>query len=342
MNQFDLYSVDSRSALERARDLALRMRHRAIGSEHILAGVVAVQDSRVVALFNALGVPSEALKESIERFSWSGMRAEMTEPTMRPEARQALAEAEAEAVADGSREVTPLHMLLGLTRVKQGLAAVLLETVGVTYERASAEAGRIRIMDGEGFAAEHTARYKMTPMLNLISRDLTSAALAGELDPLIGREMQITQLMQTLTRRRKNSPVLIGASGVGKSAIVEGLAQRIAEGEVPDLLREKRIVALDVALLTTGTKFRGDFEERLKAIVAEIIAARNVILSIDELHSLLGVGGGEGSIDAANLFKPLLARGDIQIIGTATHDDFQEADGTRPGARTALPAGAHT
>ncbi len=181
----------------------------------------------------------------------------------------------------------------------------------------------IRATGPGAFAATHTGRYHLTPTLNLVSRDLTSAATEGALDPLIGRESELAQTMQTLTRRRKNNPVLVGAAGVGKTAIAEGLAQRIASGAVPSALHNMRVVSLDVGLLTVGAKYRGDFEERLKRIVDELLRAQSVILFIDELQALLGGAGAEGSIDAANLFKPILARGEIQIIGAATQDDFK-------------------
>jgi len=323
MNRFEHYSVDARQALAQARDIALRLQHRAVGGEHILCGLIEAGDPLALEVFNALGVNVVRLRQALEYIMAPGMRGAAGEPALRPEAKQALADAETEAAADRAGEVTTLHLLLALTRNTQGIASGVLESFGVTYERAQAQALRISATGESAFALAHMARYRMTPTLNMVSRDLTSAAIAGELDPLIGRETQLMQTMQTLTRRRKNNPVLVGAAGVGKTAIVEGLAQRIVEGDVPEALIDKRIVALDVGLLTIGTKYRGDFEERLKAVVDELLKARNVILFIDELQSLLGVGGAEGSIDGANLFKPILARGEIQVIGAATQDDFK-------------------
>ncbi|HEX8731081.1 MAG TPA: ATP-dependent Clp protease ATP-binding subunit [Ktedonobacterales bacterium] len=324
MEGYERYSAASQRALSLAQEMALRLRHRAIGAEHILAAVIELEDASVTALLIALDVPLDALRGALEPLNWPGMRARLVEPVLRPEASQALSEAEAEARGDGAREVTPLHMLLGLARVRTGTASSILQCVGVTYERMRAQLGGAQRPGDQAFSAAHLRRYQMTPLLNQVSRDLTTAALGGELDPVIGREAQLDQVMRTLTRRRKNNPMLVGEAGVGKTAIVEALAQAIAAGEAPDALRDKRIVSLDLALLTTGTKFRGDFEERLKALVSETQAAGSVILCIEELPALLGAGGGEGSLNAANLFKPLLARGDIQIIGTATHEDFKK------------------
>jgi ATP-dependent Clp protease ATP-binding subunit ClpC len=276
-------------------------------------------------LMNSMGVHAVRLQQALEFIMGRGMRGSIAEPTLRPEAKQALADAEAEATDDDAPQVTSVHLLLGLLRNSQGIASDVLQSFGVSYERAKAQARQLRsLSESTSFAVAHAARYRLTPTLNLVSRDLTSAAIAGELDPMVGREMELTQAMQTLSRRRKNNPVLVGAAGVGKTSIAEGLAQRIASGDVPEMLRNKRIVSLDVGLLTIGTKYRGDFEERLKAVVDELLKARSVILFIDELQGLLGVGGAEGSIDAANLFKPILARGEIQVIGAATQDDFKK------------------
>ncbi|HET9109479.1 MAG TPA: ATP-dependent Clp protease ATP-binding subunit [Ktedonobacterales bacterium] len=325
MSRFDQYSLDARQSLGQAREIALRLQHRAIGGEHILCGIVEACDPIVMELMNSMGVPVTRLRQALEFIMGRGMRGTVPEPTLRPEAKQALADAEAEASSEDAAQVTSVHLLLGLLRNPQGYAADVLQSFGVTYERAKAQARQLRnLSDSVSFPIAHAARYRLTPTLNMVSRDLTSAAIAGELDPMIGRDTELTQTMQTLTRRRKNNPVLVGAAGVGKTSIAEGLAERIASGDVPETLRNKRIVSLDVGLLTIGTKYRGDFEERLKAVVDELLKARNVILFIDELQGLLGVGGAEGSIDAANLFKPILARGEIQVIGAATQDDFKK------------------
>ncbi len=318
------YSVGARQTLGQAREIAFRLQHRAIGGEHVLSGALEANDALVIALLDALNVDVVRLRQALEYIMVRGIHGVSLDPILRPEVKQALAFAEAEANADKSAEVTTIHLLLGILHDSQGVAAGVLESFGVTYERARAQAEQLRAGGEPGsFAAAHAQRYRMTPTLNMVSFDLTSAAILGELDPVIGRESELTQVMQTLTRRRKNNPVLVGAAGVGKTAIVEGLAQRIAAGEAPEALSDRRIVSLDVGMLTVGAKYRGDFEERLKALVDELIAAQNVILFIDELQTLLGVGGAEGSIDGASLFKPILARGDVQVIGAATEDDFK-------------------
>ena len=324
MSRFDQYSVDARRSLALARAVAIRLQHRAIGGEHILCGIVDCNDTLTLEVMHHLGANVQRLRQALDFIMGHGVSGAVPEPTLRPEAKQALADAEAEASAESAPEVTSIHLLLGLLRNTDGIAAGVLESFGVAYDGVRSQVKQLRSsLADSGFALAHAARYRMTPTLNIVSRDLTSAAIAGELDPMIGRENELTQVMQTLTRRRKNNPVLVGAAGVGKTAIAEGLAQRVAAVEAPEKLRDKRIVLLDVGLLTIGTKYRGDFEERLKAVVDELLKAQNVILFIDELQGLLGVGGAEGSIDGANLFKPILARGEIQVIGAATQDDFK-------------------
>jgi ATP-dependent Clp protease ATP-binding subunit ClpC len=323
VSRFDRYDEQARNALWLARDTAIRLRSRMIGPEHILAGLLDNADPTITALLASLGAPSQSVRQELRIIMDPVVRGGLwapEEPELRNEAKQALLDAEAEA---GQGEVSVTHLLLGILRNQTSIAANVLEGYGVTYERARSNLDSIQAAGGSSFAISHASRYHLTPTLNLVSRDLTSAALEGALDPLIGRERELTQTMQTLTRRRKNNPVLVGAAGVGKTAIAEGLAQRIASGSVPFALRNLRVVSLDVGLLTVGAKYRGDFEERLKRIVDELVRAQNVILFIDELQTLLGVGGAEGSIDAANLFKPILARGEIQIIGAATQDDFK-------------------
>ncbi len=328
MSRFDQYSPEARRALAQAREIALRLQHKTICTEHLLCGLLDVSDATATTLITQLGVSVVRVRQALEFVIGRGARPPLVEPTLSSAARQARDLAEREAQADGLAEVGPEHILLGLLRENEGIAAGVLESFGLSYERVAAQAKLFRHLaatptQANTFAAAHAARYQMTPTLNMISRDLTSAAVADQLDPLIGREDELNQVMQSLTRRRKNNPVVVGPAGVGKTAIAEGLAQRIAEGLVPEMLREKRLVALDIGLLTIGTKYRGDFEERLKLVVDEILRAQNIILFIDELQILLGAGGAEGSIDAANLFKPLLARGEFQCMGATTQDDYR-------------------
>ncbi len=330
MSRFDRYSVEARRALAQAREIALQLQHKTICTEHLLCGLLDVGDSTAAALIVTLGVSVVRVRQALEFVIGKGARPPLVEPVLSSSARQSLDLAEQEADAEQVAEVGSDHILLGLLRENEGIASGILESFGLTYERVRAQA-RMSRQSGANpssvaaslFATAHAARYALTPTLNMISRDLTSAAIADQLDPLIGREDELNQVMQSLSRRRKNNPVLVGPAGVGKTAIAEGLAQRMARGLVPDLLRDKRLVALDIGLLTIGTKFRGDFEERLKLVVEEILRAQCVILFIDELQILLGAGGAEGSIDAANLFKPLLARGELICLGATTHDDYR-------------------
>ncbi len=327
VHRFDHYSAEARQALDIARSVATGLHHRVIGSEHLLCGVLEVGEPELLEVMSSQGASVTRIRRALDFIMGAGGRGSTSEPSLRPEIPKLLADAEDEAGVDGVATITTVHLLLALLHDTESIASGVLESFGVTYQGARAQVTKMlnsQPIDESDFAIGHAARYRRTPTLNMVSRDLTTAALNGELDPVIGRERELTQTMQTLTRRRKNNPVLVGAAGVGKTAIAEGLAQRVASGSVPEMLQNKRIVSLDVSLLTIGTKYRGDFEERLKAIVDEVVNSRDVILFIDELQALLGVGGAEGSIDAANLFKPILARGEIQVIGAATGDDFKK------------------
>jgi ATP-dependent Clp protease ATP-binding subunit ClpC len=326
MSRFDRYTLDARRSLAQAREIALRLQHKTICTEHILSGLLEANDATVIGAINGLGVNIQRLRQALEFVIGRGARPPLVEPTLSPQARQVLDLAEEEADAENAAEVGTEHLLFGLLREGQGIAAGVLESFGITLDRVRTQLKTRARPSGANstFAAEHAMRYSMTPTLNMVSHDLTEAALNDQLDPIVGREDEITRMMQVLVRRIKNNPVLTGDAGVGKTAIAEGLAQRIISGQVPETLRDKRLVSLDVGLLTIGTKYRGDFEERLKLLVEEVLKAQNIILFIDELQSLLGAGGAEGSIDAANLFKPILARGEFQVIGATTQDDYRK------------------
>ncbi|MGH2515674.1 MAG: ATP-dependent Clp protease ATP-binding subunit, partial [Ktedonobacterales bacterium] len=327
MSRFDRYNNDARRSLAQAREIALRLNHKTICTEHLLYGLLDANDITVSAIIAGLGVNLVRLRQALDFVIGKSSRPLLVEPTLSAAARHALDLAEQEAQAEQSEEVGSEHLLVGLLREAEGIAAGVLESFGVTLERTQSQ---IQIIRRQGkastaFSAEHQARYNMTPTLNMVSRDLTSAALADQLDPVVGRDEEIERTMQVLSRRSKNNPVLVGEAGVGKTAIAEGLAQKIISGQVPDTLRDKRIVSLDVGLLTVGTKYRGDFEERLKKVLEEIVGTRNVILFVDELQALVGAGVAEGSIDAGNLLKPMLARGEFQCIGATTLDDYRKS-----------------
>ncbi len=326
MSRFDQYSNEARRALAQAREDALRLNHKTICTEHLLLGLLEINDPLVEAIITNLGANSARVRQALEFVIGRSSRPLLSEPILSAPARTVLDLAEEEAQEARASEVGADHLLLGLLREGGGIAAGVLGSFGIALDPTRYQLAQLRKQGRKmtAFAAEHMARYNMTPTLNQVSHDLTAAALAGQLDPVIGREVEIERTMQILARRSKNNPVLIGEAGVGKTAIAEGLAQRIANGQVPDLLKEKRVVSLDVGLLTIGTKYRGDFEERLKKVVNEILTAGNCIIFIDELHTLLGAGVAEGSVDAANLFKPLLARGEFQCIGSTTLDDYRK------------------
>ena len=327
MSRFDRYNNDARRSLAQAREIALRLNHKTICTEHLLYGLLDANDVTVSAIITSLGVNITRLRQALDFVIGKSSRPLLVEPTLSTAARHALDLAEQEAQAEQAGEVGADHVLIGLLREGEGIAAGVLESFGVTLERVQAQVLVIRRQGrtSTAFGAEHQARYNMTPTLNMVSRDLTSAALADQLDPVVGREEEIERTMQVLARRSKNNPVLVGDAGVGKTAIAEGLAQRIVNGQVPESLRDKRIVSLDVGLLTVGTKYRGDFEERLKKVLDEIVNAKNVILFVDELQALVGAGVAEGSIDAGNLLKPMLARGEFQCIGATTMDDYRKS-----------------
>ena len=326
MSRFDQYSNEARRALAQAREDALRLNHKTICTEHLLLGLLEINDPLVEGVFSNLGANSARVRQALEFVIGRSSRPLLSEPTLSAPARMVLDLAEEEAQEAHAPEVGTDHLLLGLLREGGGIAAGVLESFSIALDPARYQLAQLHKQGRKmtAFAAEHMARYNMTPTLNQVSHDLTAAALAGQLDPVIGREAEIERTMQILARRSKNNPVLIGEAGVGKTAIAEGLAQRIADGKVPDLLKDKRLVSLDVGLLTIGTKYRGDFEERLKKVVNEILTAGNCIIFIDELHTLLGAGVAEGSVDAANLFKPLLARGEFQCVGSTTLDDYRK------------------
>jgi ATP-dependent Clp protease ATP-binding subunit ClpC len=317
--------MGARRSLAHAREIALRLQHKTICTEHLLAGLLDANDETVNGIITTLGVSVMRVRQALEFVIGKGARPSLVEPRLSPSAQLVLDLSEQEAQMEEAPEVGTEHLLVGLLREGEGIAAGVLESFGISEERVRTQINMQKHPAGTNpaFAAEHAARYVMTPTLNMVSHDLTAAALADKLDPIVGREDEINRMMQVLVRRIKNNPVLIGSAGVGKTALAEGMAQRVVNGMVPDSLRNKRLVSLDIGLLTIGTKYRGDFEERLKLVVEEILRAQNIILFIDELQTLLGAGGAEGSIDAANLFKPLLARGEFQVIGATTLDDYR-------------------
>lgn len=332
MGRVNRYTQEARQALSNAREEAQRLRHRAISSEHLLLGILRLNDAIIEAVFASCHASSTRVSQALEFVVGRGNKALLSDPTLSASVRMVLTCAEQEATQMQAEIIGVEHLFLALFCERDGVALGVLESFGLFLNPVRQQmvtllrAGREQVTS----ANQYQSRYDATPTLNLVSRDLTAAALAGTLDPMIGREVELERTMQILSRRSKNNPVLIGHAGVGKTAIAEGLALRIVQGQVPEGLLERRVVTLDVGLLTVGTKFRGDFEERLKRIMQEIITAKGIIIVIDELHTLVGTGVAEGSIDAANLFKPMLARGEFQCIGATTLDDYRKTIETDP------------
>ncbi|MBI5600270.1 MAG: ATP-dependent Clp protease ATP-binding subunit [Gemmatimonadetes bacterium] len=331
-----------RKVLAMAREEAARLHHEYVGTEHILLGLIREGEGVAAAVLQHLNVELEEIQQKIEETVKKGKAAQATGPDLpyTSRAKKVLELAMGEARELGHSYVGTEHLLLGLLREEKGIAAQVLADANVSLEAARAET--LRLLGGTESAQGGGApapgaptpapgtpggkgeKKSKTPALDHFCRDLTTLAAEGQLDPTIGRFKEIERVMEVLTRRKKNNPVLIGEPGVGKTAIVEGLAQMIANGTSPDSLREHRVLSLDMAAVIAGTKYRGQFEERLKAVMNEIALNKQIILFIDELHTLVGAGAAEGAIDASNMLKPALARGELQCVGASTLNEYRK------------------
>ncbi|MDZ4723825.1 MAG: ATP-dependent Clp protease ATP-binding subunit [candidate division Zixibacteria bacterium] len=319
----EMFTESARKAIEYARDEAARLRHDYIGTEHLLLGLIRLGEGRAVDVINNLGLDLDDLKVSIEEVVQpSGGTMTMGQLPLTARAKKTLEVSGQEARALKSKDIDTEHILLALLKDEEGVAAQVLSTYEIDYKEAYEELKNIQ--NGKPSSYKKKRKKSKTPALDHFGRDLTELARRGKLDPIIGRENEIERVCQVLSRRKKNNPVLIGEPGVGKTAIAEGLAQRIVEGNVPQTLENKRVVTLDMASLVAGTKYRGQFEERLKAVMNEIINSSDVIIFIDELHTIVGAGGAEGSLDASNIFKPSLARGELRCIGATTLNEYRK------------------
>lgn len=307
-----------------AEEEARRLGHQVVGTEHLLLGLLREGDELVPRIFGELGLKPEQISTAIETIvGVGGPGSEVKGYSAR--VKKVLEISLYEARVHGLPAIDTEHLFLGLVREGTGVAAKVLESMGVSLEKvreAIGETGKSSF-DGRPGAGKPPKRAS-TPTLDSLGRDLTALAEQGKLDPVVGRAKEIERVIQILSRRTKNNPILIGEPGVGKTAIAEGLAQRIYSNQVPDTLRQKRLLTLDLASVVAGTKYRGEFEERLKKVIDEIQQAGNVIIFIDELHTLIGAGGAEGAIDASNILKPALARGELQCIGATTLDEFRK------------------
>jgi len=327
-----------RKVLQMAREEAARLHHEYVGTEHILLGLIREGEGVAAAVLTNLAVDLEEIQQKIEETVKKGKAGTVTGPDLpyTSRAKKVLELAMAEARELNHSYVGTEHLLLGLLREEKGIAAQVLNDAGVSLEQSRAETLRLLGSDmpqttasatpptPSASAAPRPEKKSKTPALDHFCRDLTQLAAEGQLDPTIGRGKEIQRVMEILARRKKNNPVLIGEPGVGKTAIVEGLGILIATGQCPDVLRDHRVLSLDMAAVIAGTKYRGQFEERLKAVMNEIGQNKNVILFIDELHTLVGAGAAEGAIDASNMLKPALARGELQCIGASTLNEYRK------------------
>lgn len=310
-----------RKILNLAKHEAIRMHNDYIGTEHILLSLVKEGEGVAAMVLTDLGINLDDLQRAIENAVNYGTKTlVLGEIPLNQQARSALNWAVDEARRMNHTYIGTEHLLLGILREERSIGCSILQSLGIELEIVRQET--IRILGGEATETQKKQKSK-TPALDFFSRDLTQLAREDKLDPIIGREKEIERLIQILARRKKNNPVLIGEAGVGKTAIVEGLAQRIVDGRIPSVLKNKRVLALDMAAIVAGTKYRGQFEERLKAIVNEIIAQGDSVIFIDELHTIVGAGAAEGSIDASNILKPALARGELQCIGATTLEEYR-------------------
>jgi ATP-dependent Clp protease ATP-binding subunit ClpC len=321
---FERFSEGARRVLTRAQGEAQRLGHSYIDTEHILLGIASEESGIAAKVLSNLGISMSKIQAAVEFVIGKGeRRANGGDVDLAPRAKRAIEFAVDEARRLNSSYIGVEHLLLGLMRESEGVAFSVLESFGITLERTRDEVSRV--VRQEAVRARTTGRVaSRTPTLDQLGTDLTALARADKLDPIIGRYKEIERIVQILSRRTKNNPALIGEAGVGKTAIVEGLAQRIIAGEVPEVLQGKRIVALDIGALVAGTKYRGEFEERLKKVIEEEKTAGNCILFIDEMQTIVGAGAAEGAVDASNLLKPSLSRGEIQCIGATTLDDYRK------------------
>jgi ATP-dependent Clp protease ATP-binding subunit ClpC len=325
-DRFDKFTERARRVLTLAQEEAHRFNHNYIGTEHILLGLVREGDGVAAKVLANLGVELNKVRSAVEFIIGRGDRTVLGEIGLTPRAKKVIELAVDEARRLSHSYIGTEHLLLGLVREGEGIAAGVLESLGVNLERVRAETTRILSQSAPQAAASGAGARQATrtPTVDQLGIDLTAAARNNQLDPVIGRSNELERVVQILSRRTKNNPVLIGEPGVGKTAIAELLAQRIISGDVPETLQNKRLLTLDIGSLVAGTKYRGEFEERLKKVIEEIKGSGNCILFIDELHMLVGAGAAEGAVDAANILKPSLARGELQCIGATTLDEYRK------------------
>jgi ATP-dependent Clp protease ATP-binding subunit ClpC len=329
---FERFTERARQVVVLAQEEARTLKHNYIGTEHILLGLLREEEGLAARVLESLDITVERVRAQVVRIVGSGEEVTSGQIPFTPRAKKVLELALREALSLGHNYIGTEHILLGLVRENEGVAARILVDFDADSEKIrnevirmlSGPGGRRQGQSGSGAGAGTGEGKKSSRLLDQFGRNLTKLAADGKLDPVVGRENEIERIMQILSRRTKNNPVLVGEPGVGKTAVVEGLAQRITGGEVPELLKHKQIYTLDLAALVAGSKYRGEFEERLKKVMKEITQRGDIILFIDELHNLVGAGAAEGAIDAASILKPALARGELQTIGATTLDEYRK------------------
>ncbi len=325
-DKFDRFTKRARRVLTLAQEEAQRLNHNYIGTEHLLLGLVREENGVAVRVLRDLGVDPKQIRERVERTVGRGQRAMYGKLSLTPRTKRVIELAVDEARRLGHHYIGTEHLLLGLVRAGEGVAVDVLRGLGVGLDKVRSQTARV-MMETSSQSSSTSSREsggKGTPLVDQLGTDLTAQAEQGKLDPVVGRQIEIERVIQILSRRTKNNPALIGEPGVGKTAIIEGLAQRIVNREAPDTLLDKRVVMLDVGSLVAGTMYRGQFEERLKRVIDEIKESGS-ILFIDELHMLVGAGSAGSSVDAANILKPALARGELQCIGATTLDEYRKS-----------------
>ena len=323
-SRFEKFSERARRVLSLAQEEAQRFNHNYIGTEHILLGLVRETEGVAARVLSSLSVDLSKVRSAVEFIIGRGDKPAQGEIGLTPRAKKVVELAVDEARRMNHTYIGTEHLLIGLLREGEGVAAGVLESLGVTLDKVRTETHKV-LSHTSGSGSQSSGRSNSkTPTLDQLGVDLTKRAREGALDPLVGRSTEVERVMQVLSRRTKNNPVLVGEPGVGKTAIVEGLAQLIKDDAVPDMLQGKRLVTLDMGALIAGTKYRGEFEDRLKKVIEEVRSSGNVVMFIDEIHTLVGAGAAEGAVDASNLLKPSLARGELQCIGTTTLDDYRK------------------
>ena len=325
MNQF---TIQAQRALQLAIELAEECHHQYIGTEHILLGLVREGTAVAGKVLKANNVTEDKIMEMIAKFISTDGKLSVADPSgYTPSAKRVLEQAMQESKESGSRLVGTEHLLLAILKDGNCVASRIITTLGAStqkiYSQLNSAMGRDQFVE-EKADKERSGRVSQTPTLDQFSRDLTALAREGKLDPVVGREREIMRMIQILSRRTKNNPCLVGEPGVGKTAMVEGLANRIVANNVPEVIENKRLLTLDLSAMVAGSKYRGEFEERIKRVIAEAGADGEVLLFIDEIHTIIGAGGAEGALDAANILKPALARGELQIIGATTLEEYRK------------------